>query len=124
MAITKFDPAAVTEDEICAAASDRNGAIKLIRAALRARSGKSWSVIGDRGSAWGWISIKSPPARAADQWGSLTEAEAAELGELLGYDRPVHHQGEDIPASADHRRGMIQRALGRPRPFTAGSYWD
>jgi hypothetical protein len=48
-------------------ATDRNATIAAIRKALKARSGKSWSVRGDRGSAWGWIRISLPPKRAADQ---------------------------------------------------------
>lgn len=42
---------------------DRNEAIKTIKAALKARSGKSWSVTGGRGTAWGWIKISVPPSR-------------------------------------------------------------
>jgi hypothetical protein len=42
---------------------DRDEAIKRIRAALKRRSGKAWSVTGDRGTAWGWIKIDAPPAR-------------------------------------------------------------
>ena len=41
----------------------RNETIKAIRKALRARSGKSWSVTGGRGTAWGWLTIDAPPAR-------------------------------------------------------------
>lgn len=44
---------------------DRDVTIKRIRAALRQRSGKTWSVRGDRGTAWGWINISCPPARLA-----------------------------------------------------------
>src|SRR5262249_21146248 len=42
---------------------DRDTAIKRIRAALKRRSGKTWSVTGDRGTAWGWINIDAPPKR-------------------------------------------------------------
>ncbi len=34
---------------------DRDEAIKRIRAALKRRSGKLWSVTGGRGTSWGWI---------------------------------------------------------------------
>ena len=40
---------------------DRNEAIKRIKAALKARSGKSWSVTGGKGTAWGWIKIDTTP---------------------------------------------------------------
>jgi hypothetical protein len=42
---------------------DRDETIKRIRKALRARSGKDWSVTGGRGTAWGWITIDAPPRR-------------------------------------------------------------
>src|SRR4051812_15651258 len=89
--------------------TDRNDAIKLIRQSLRQRSGKAWSVRGDRGSAWGWIKVSSPPARCADQWGTMAEAECKELGELLGLSRPAHHQGVTIPDGSDYRREYVDR---------------
>lgn len=103
---------------------DRNETIAAIRKALRARSGKSWSVRGDRGSSWGWITISSPPSRAADQWGSMTPAEAEELGRLLGFDEPVHHQGVNIAASDAYRREYIDRAEGRTPSVVGTPYWD
>jgi hypothetical protein len=42
---------------------DRDDAIRIIRDALKKRSGKTWSVKGDRGTAWGWITITAPPKR-------------------------------------------------------------
>lgn len=114
----------ITEAQIAETSRDRNAAIKMLRAALRARSGKSWSVTGNRGTSWGWIEVKSPPARAADQWGTMTDAEAAELGELLGLDAPVHHQGVSIPASSGHRHEYLMRALGRTPTVHGETYWD
>lgn len=43
--------------------TDRDTAIKAIRTALRRRSGKTWSVKGGRGTAYGWITISAPPKR-------------------------------------------------------------
>jgi hypothetical protein len=103
---------------------DRNETIKTIRTALRKRSGKAWSVRGGTGTAWGWITISSPPARSADKWGSMTDAEAKELGELLGFDRPVHHQGASIAASDKHYREFIDRAEGRKPSVIGTQYWD
>jgi hypothetical protein len=40
---------------------DRDEAIKQIRANLKRRSGKVWSVTGDRGTAWAWIKVDVPP---------------------------------------------------------------
>jgi hypothetical protein len=122
--VSNIDITAITEDQIRETSRDRNATIKLLRAVLKTRSGKAWSVTGDRGTAWGWITIKSPPARAADKWGSMTPEEATELGKLLGTDRPVHHQGQTIPAAADFRHGIIQAALGRPVTVHGQQYWD
>jgi hypothetical protein len=49
----------------------------------------------------------------------MTEADAKELGELLGLRGPVHHQGEQIPSSSAHYREYIDRAEGR-KPTTYG----
>ena len=100
---------------------DRNETIKLIREALKKRSGKTWSVTGGRGSAWGWIRIHSPPARRAE-YGDMSEADRAELGELLG--ETVHHQGVSIPAASDYRREYVTRALGLPVLDIGKHYWD
>jgi len=103
----------MTEQTTTSTYIDRDTAIKAIRAALRRRSGKAWSVRGGRGTAWGWITISSPPARSADRWGTMTDAEAAELGELLGLGHPVHPQGQGIPAGSRDYRNFIDRAEGR-----------
>lgn len=42
---------------------DRDEAIKRIRAALKRKTGKSWSVSGGRGTAWAWIRVQAPPRR-------------------------------------------------------------
>lgn len=41
--------------------TSRDRAITAIRRALKARSGKDWSVTGGRGTSWGWIRISVPP---------------------------------------------------------------
>lgn len=102
---------------------DRAETIAAIRAALKARSGKTWSVTGGTGTAYGWITIKAPPKRC-DQWGSMSDADRAELGELLGLGRPTLRQGVDVAASTDHRRECVDRAEGRRPSVVAASYWD
>ena len=124
---------------------DRNEVIKAIRAALKHRSGKAWSVTGGRGTAWGWITIDSPPARRTSGFrlkaGTLdlpenyeeydtgqpdrlmTPADRAELGKLLGLDR-VHTQGVSIAASSEHYREYLDRANGRTPSKIAEPYWD
>ena len=42
---------------------DRDEAIKRIRSALKRKTGKTWSVTGGRGTAWGWITVQAPPKR-------------------------------------------------------------
>ena len=56
---------------------DRSEAIERIRKALKRRSGKTWSVTGGRGTAWGWIHVSAPPART-DRYG----ARHGDAGEL------------------------------------------
>lgn len=124
----------------------RNDTIKAIKDALRKRSGKSWSVTGGRGTAYGWINIVAPPARCTAhcqlkagatstnpsdyemvdtgvKGGSMTEADQAELGRLLGIN--AHHQGVSIAPQSDARRVYLCRALyGHAGPFTWEANWD
>lgn len=110
----------------------RSDAIGLIREALERRSGKKWSVTGGRGTAWGWITITSPPARRVSSDGTpqegrnwyMSESDCRELGELLGLDAPAHCQGVSIPDASDYRRVYVERALGVARVSHAERYWD
>lgn len=102
---------------------DRHEAITSIRKALRKRSGKSWSVRGDTGTAWGWITISAPPKRC-DRFDCMTDEDRTELGKLLGLGRPAHRQGVNIAASDAHRREYVDRARGRAPSVTGGQYWD
>jgi len=97
---------------------ERDEAVKTIRAALRRRSGKSWSVRGGRGTAWGHIYISSPPARMIDGF-FMGPDEIAELSELLG---------EEVCSSTgvivmDYYE-YIDRAEGRTPSVTRTPYWD
>lgn len=123
---------------------ERNEVILRIRKALKARSGKVWSVTGGKGTAWGWIDIDAPPARRT--WrhrlkpgtedrpenyeaydtgipGRCSSPEdIAELGKLLKMD--VHHQGASIPASSAHYQEYLERAEGKTPGKIAEAYWD
>lgn len=113
---------------------DRNAVIKLIRDALKKRSGKTWSVTGGRGTAWGWLSIDAPPARriydsegnpsrkAGD--GYMGPEDRRELTALLGLRREVHMQGESIASSSNHYREYIARARGETPTVFGKQYWD
>lgn len=103
--------------------ADRAETIKAIRTALKGRSGKAWSVTGGRGTAYGWLTIKAPPARCG-AYGYMTEADCAELGELLGLGEPVHQQGQSVPASGAHYREYIARAAGLTPAVCGVQYWD
>ncbi len=124
----------------------RNETIKIIRAALKRRSGKFWSVTGGRGTGYGWITINASPTRRTwkhelpegmpnlpENWqgydtttpgGSMTPDDRAELASLLGLDRPVHIQGVSIPASPDYYQEYIDRAEGRMPTVYGHPYWD
>lgn len=128
--------------------NDRDETIGRIKTALKRRSGKSWSVTGGSGTAWGWITIDAPPARRT--WKSRLKADASprqapedyedydsgtpggwmspdereELAELLGLDGPVHFQGQQIAASSDYYHEFVDRAEGRTPAKVATPYWD
>ena len=129
---------------------DRNDLMKRIKGALQRRSGKAWSVIGGRGTAYGWIKIAAPPARmtwgyrrkegktpsSPGDWTNNWEAydrgepghgmspeDQAELVALLGKDR-IHHQGESIPAGSDYYQEYLDRAEGREPARVGVPYWD
>lgn len=124
---------------------DRASVIRRIAAALKARSGKAWSVTGGKGTAYGWLRIDAPPkARtwsyrlpegAPDRPGNYVEVDdraafghtgpalRAELARLLGVEQ-IHPQGYSVPASNDHYREAIDRAEGREPAKIAEQYWD
>jgi len=117
---------------------DRNEAIKRIRAALKAKTGTTWSVTGGRGTAWGWITVQAPPKRRVihdqnPEWKSwdlgcrepayferepkdgeegwyTSDAECAVLGEAFGLHRPAHCQGVSI--SPDSREYYVLTVEG------------
>jgi hypothetical protein len=102
---------------------ERNEAIKRIKAALRTRSGRAWSVVGGRGTSWGWIRISSPPSRR-DALGNMTDADREELGRLLGLTSPIHHQGEQVPSGSRYREEYVARAEGCTPIRYGEQYWD
>lgn len=122
---------------------DRDTTIAAIKAGLRARTGKEWSVTGGRGTDWGWIRISAPPRRRLDSQGRgvgeldgrggvvdsenvyyMSSTDCTELGEALGLGRPSHVQGESIPAASDYYQEYIDRAEGRAPTKLGQRYWD
>jgi hypothetical protein len=104
--------------------SDRDDAIKIIRAELKRRSGKTWSVTGGRGTAWGWITIEAPPKRRVQPYGYTSEEDCAELASLLGLENVCLRQGVSVPASSAHRVEYVDRARGLAPVRIAEPYWD
>src|SRR5947208_10635306 len=127
---------------------DRNATIKAIEAALQRRSGKSWSVTGGRGTAWGWIHIDAPPVRRtwkcrekagadysakwSEQWEEYDTDEPGhstgpfdreELAKLLGVEVSQVSGGIGVPASYEYRREYLDRANGRTPSVIAEPYW-
>jgi hypothetical protein len=108
----------------------REETIKRIRAGLRARTGRDWSVSGGRGTAYGWITVEAPPRRQTD-WegrplpggGCTSPAERAELARALGLES-VHPQGVSVPSGSDYYQEYIDRAEGRTPTVFGQRYWD
>jgi hypothetical protein len=143
---TKLNEEQIAEVNAIAFAG-RNAVIEAVRAALKERTGKAWSVKGGRGTAWGWIQIDTTPKRATchtvkkagavsnhpDDYerkdtgvpgGVMTDAERAELAGVLGLET-VHQQGESVAASTAYYRVIVARAkFGTAGDFTAEPYWD
>lgn len=89
---------------------------------LRARSGKSWSVRGSRGTGAGWYRIGAPPVRRVD--GYMSTQDRIELAALLGLDKPVHPQGQQVMAQRASHDEFLDRARGyAPRSFGQAN-WD
>ena len=100
---------------------DRDAAISRIRAALKSRSTQRWSVTGGSGTAWGWITVRAPPARRGE-YGYTSDSDRVELAAMFGV--PVHEQGLQI---APEERGWYVAAiktLGERIAEAAESGWD
>ena len=115
---------------------DRAEACKRIRAAMKRKTGKTWSVRGGRGTGWGWITVGAPPKRRIchdpnPEWkcwditntvspyferqpkdgerGRYTsDAERAEIAGAFGLTHPAHMQGLSI--SPDEREYYVLQA--------------
>lgn len=126
---------------------DRDEAVARIRKALRQRTGRTWSVTGGRGTAWGWITIDAPPARrtmhsrlkpmarstsptdyemvdTGEPGGYMTPEDQKILGDALGLTDRAHHQGVSIPASSAYYEEYVARAEGRTPERYGEQYWD
>jgi hypothetical protein len=103
---------------------NRDEAIARIRAGLKKRTGRSWSVKGGRGTAWGWITIGAPPKRLVDGY-RLSDVDRAELAKTLGLPlSDVHGQGISVPASSEYYRAHVERAETGSTERDPKPYWD
>jgi hypothetical protein len=134
-------------------AIERDDAIKAIRTALKKRTGRTWSVTGGKGTAWGWIEISSPPRRRTgtnirnpnydasigrttsnpeyllidgrEPGYLMTPEDIKILAEALGLDEAkVGQQSVSIPASSEYREEYVARAEGRTLRVHGTPYWD
>jgi hypothetical protein len=102
--------------------TSRDETIATLKAELKARTGKAWSVKGGRGTAWGWITVSAPPKRCNDN-GHMTADDCAELALLFRLGTRVSSQGISIPASSAYYREYVARIKGET--FEAAQpYWD
>lgn len=126
---------------------NRNEVMKKIKANLKARTGRTWSVTGGRGTAYGWLSIDAPPARrkwqnvdsgerdergmpvynevfdTSREFGHMGPEDRAILAEALGMES-VHHQGVSIPSSHGHYQEYLDRSEGKVPTVYGERYWD
>ena len=86
---------------------ERDDAIARIKTALRAKTGKAWSVRGNTGTAWGWIDVLPLPKEQPEK-GQMSPEQARLLADAFGLDAPVHYQGLSI--SPDERSVYVTRA--------------
>ena len=95
----------------------RDEVIAELRKLLKARTGRTWSVTGGRGTSWGWIAITAPPKRR-DGF-QLNAEDRAELEAIFGRVNNTH----SIADSSDYRRQALRQAAGLE--FVAAQpYWD
>ena len=97
-------------------------AVAEIRAGLRSRSARTWSVRHGRGTAYGWITISAPPSRLG-RYDEMHRGDCESLAGLLGL-ASVHDQGVSIPSGSDYYHEYIDRAYGRTPSVFGKAYWD
>jgi hypothetical protein len=137
--------AASAKEKIAAIGQDRDATIKALRVALKAKTGRAWSVTGGRGTAWGWITITAPAARRtytrvlkegaeefrpeSYEWvntgepdRSMSPEDSATLSAIFG---DCHHQGIKVdPRGKDYERHLALAIHGEDLGFKSESHWD
>jgi hypothetical protein len=126
--------------------NNRDFAANTIRASLKKRSGKPWSVTVGRGTAWGWIRVDAAVGRRTWRWvlpagasdspenyqeidsgqpgGHAGPADRAELAALLGLERLDSYQGVSIPGQSDFYDEFMDRAQGKTPETIGKPHWN
>jgi len=99
---------------------DRTATTKLIKTFLKARTGRTWSVTGSTGTAYGWLHIKAPAARVTDY--QTTMDDQVMLALALGLERPT--RDFSVAASTGHWQAALERAAGLEVTGSEAAYWD
>jgi hypothetical protein len=93
---------------------DRDEAVKRLKAAMKQATGRNWRVYGDRGTAWGWLNVRSPKSRTVGDFDYMNEEDCCELGRIFhGGRRDCHQQGYSI--SPDSREWAVETAEAAAR---------
>jgi len=93
----------------------REEVVKRIKAALVHKTGQQWSVHGDRGTAWGWITIEAPKARRVSLRENPDYISPWETPHIVAYTE--YRSGEDenyFTSLVDCK--VLARALGLHKP--------
>lgn len=95
---------------------DRSEVTKFIKANLKKRTGRDWSVTGGRGTAWGWLRIEAPKSRRVCHDPNPAHEPFAPVGdpardELPWVERPPA-EGETAWYTSQEDRVVLAEALG------------
>lgn len=95
----------------------RDQVIAELKKLLKARTGRTWSVTGGRGTSWGWITITAPPKRRDGY--QLNDEDRADLDAIFGRGGNSH----SVADSVDYRLQALRQAAGLDF-VVAQPYWD
>lgn len=86
---------------------DRDLAIAQIRATLKRRTGRLWSVRGGRGTSWGWIRVSAPSDRIID--GRHSDEDVSALAEIFEEPATNFRNANGFAISPPERRAVVLR---------------
>jgi hypothetical protein len=68
---------------------------------------------------YNWV-VNNPSCK----FGTMGPDDRMELGDLLGKDRAVYHQGESVPSGSNYYEEYVARAEGNTPTVYGKPYWD